>query len=133
MGLTGEALPSVTASGWYLAGTWAVTGETKNGRLVPARNLFRGGYGAVELAGRLERMAFDATTHPGTVANAPRAENLAANGERVFTLGAAWYLDRHFKVQGNLVFEKVDDPSRSPSPRTGGRFPSGVLLVQFVM
>lgn len=134
MGLNGEALPSVTASGWYLAGTWVVTGETKNGRVTPRRPLFQGGYGAVEVAARLERMSFDALTHPGTMAGAPRPDTLDdANGERVFTLGTAWYLNRHFKVQGNLMFEKVDDPTRSPSPRTDGAFPSGVLLAQFVM
>ena len=133
MGPNGEALPGVTASGWYLAGTWVVTGDSKNGRVNPRRPLFHGGYGAIEVAARLERLSFGGLTHPGTIANAPRPEGLAANGEQVFTAGVAWYLDRHFKVQGNLVREKVDDPTRSPSPRTGGSFPSGVVLVQFVM
>lgn len=133
MGLTGEALPSVTVTGWYLAGSWTVTGETKNGRITPERPLFRGGYGAVEVAARLERMTFSDAPHPGSAANAPRLDTLLGNGERVLTLGGSWYLDRHFRVIGNLVFERVDDPARSPSPRTDGRFPSGVMLVQFVM
>jgi phosphate-selective porin len=132
MGLSGEALPSVHAAGWYLAGTWTVTGERKNGRVNPRRSLFQGGAGAVEVAVRLERLAFDQVSHPGTRFDAPLTEKLAPNGERVLTLGTAWYPNRYAKVLGNLVFEVVDDPSRSPAPRDG-RFTSAVLLLQFAL
>jgi phosphate-selective porin len=132
MGLTGEALPSVHAAGWYLAGTWTLTGERKRGRVNPRRPLFQGGAGAVQVAARLERLAFDASSHPGTRNDAPRPGNLAANAERAITLGAAWHLHRYVAIQGNLVFEKVDDPGRSPEPREG-RFTSAVLLLQFVL
>jgi phosphate-selective porin len=132
MGLSGEALPSVHAAGWYLAGTWTLTGERKNGRVNPRRNLFQGGAGAVQLAARLERLAFDAVSHPGTRFDAPRADTLAPNAERVVTLGAAWFLNRYAAIHGNLVFEAVDDPGRSPEPREG-RFTSAVLLLQFAL
>lgn len=132
MGLDGEDLPSVRASGWYVAGTWTLTGETKDGRVQPRESLFDGGWGAVQLAGRIERLAF------GTLDDAANAALRAGaappgNHDRVTTVGLAWYLSRNFKVQGNLVHEAIGDPVRSPAPNAGGRLPRGVLQVQFVL
>ena len=51
-------LSPFTASGWYVSGTWAITGEQKaDGLDNPRRPLFQGGVGAIELAVRVE-------THP---------------------------------------------------------------------
>lgn len=133
MGLRGEALPPVRAAGWYLAGTWVLTGERKDGRVDPRRSLLTGGPGAIEVAARVERLAFYDVTHPGTVFENPRPEGLAGNAERVVTIGLTWYLHRYVKLQGNLVIEEVDDPQRSPAPRANGRFPSGVVLLQFAL
>jgi len=130
MGLQGEALPNVHAAGWYLVGTWVITGEAKDDRVAPRRSLLEGGPGAVEIAARVERLAFDSTSYPGTTFGFPRPETLSANAERVTTLGFTWYLHRFVKVQGNLVVEAVDDPQRSPVPRVSGRLRSGVFLIQ---
>ncbi|HET9013217.1 MAG TPA: porin [Gemmatimonadaceae bacterium] len=132
MGLAGEDLPKIRATGWYVAGTWTVTGETKDGRVEPRESLFDGGWGAVQLAGRVERLAFGTLDE---AANAMLRFGAAPpdNHDRVTTVGVAWYLNRYFKVQGNLVHEAIADPARSPAPNAGGRLPRGVLQFQFVL
>jgi phosphate-selective porin len=131
MGLDGEALPSVRSAGWYLAGTWTVTGEEKDGRIIPRRDFLRGGFGAIELAARMERFGFDDVPYPGTPLGFPAG--LARNGERATTLGVTWYVNRFLKTQANLVIEAVDDPQRSPASASDGRFTSGVFLFQFAL
>jgi len=48
MGAGDGDLPDVAATGWYVAGTWVLTGESKDGRVDPERSLFGDGYGALE-------------------------------------------------------------------------------------
>ena len=132
MGLEGDDLPGVRATGWYVAGTWTLTGETKDGRVNPRESLFDGGWGAVQIAGRIERLAF------GTLDEAANAglrfgAAPSSNHDRVVTAGIGWYLNRYFKVQGNLVHEAIHDPARSPAPNAAGRLPRGVLQFQFVL
>jgi phosphate-selective porin OprO/OprP len=133
MGLTNEALPEVRADGWYLTGTWVVTGEVKRANLDPRRSVLRGGIGAVELAVRVERLGFETVTYPGASFGFPSPGSLLGNGERVTTLGVTWYLNRYVKLRGNLVREAIDDPQRSPAPRANGRFSSGTFLLQFAL
>ena len=133
MGAAGEALPHVRATGWYVAGTWAITGEKKRGRLDPRRSLWKGGPGAVELATRIERLAFESVSHPGTPLDGPDVGRLSANAEHAATVGVAWYPSRYLKLQADFVAEVIDRPQRSPAPRANGRFPSVVVLVQFAL
>jgi phosphate-selective porin len=130
MGTEGESLPDVEAAGWYVSGTWLLTGETKQGRIEPRRSAFTGGIGALELAARFERLAFEPVSYPGTALGFSRPEALSGNAEHVTTLGVTWYLSRYVKLQGNLVVEAINDAQRSPAPTADGRFPSGVLLLQ---
>jgi phosphate-selective porin OprO/OprP len=133
MGLDGEALPDLTSRAWYVSGAWVVTGEEKRGRIEPRRGILKGGLGAVEVAARVERLALS----PGTAAaGVPGAEFLflpSANADRIVTFGASWFLHSRVKVQGNLVIEDFDDPSRSPVPRRNGRLTSVFLNLQFVL
>lgn len=130
MGFAEEDLPSVRTHGWYVAGTWALTGEAKRGRLKPHRALLQGGWGAVEVAVRIEQLGFDGLTYPGTSYGFPAPSKLLSNADLVTTLGINWYLNRYMKVQPNLVIESIGDSERSPAPATG-RFVSGVFRVQF--
>jgi phosphate-selective porin OprO and OprP len=131
MGFAGADLPNVDASAWYVAGTWAVTGERKKGRLEPRRDFLRGGPGAIELAARVEGLGFDATTFPTTEFGFPSSSKFAGNADHATTLGVNWYLNHYLKVQANVIREAIADPDRSPAPIAGGRFTSAVIGVQF--
>ncbi len=126
-------LPDVIAQGWYLAGTWALTGERKAGGIEPRHPLFQGGAGAVEVVARFDELRFssDGTAGEPPFTN-PRAANILPNRDRVITLGSNWYLNRYGRVLFNAVRETIQDPLRSPlSDRT--RYWTGVLRLQFVM
>ncbi len=131
MGFAGEDLPSVHAASWYIAGTWALTGERKRGRLEPHHDLFRGGFGAIELAVRFENLKFDTIEYPGSQFGFPTESKLVGNADRVTTLGVNWYLNDYLKIQINLITEGISDPARSPSSAEDGRFTSAVIRFQF--
>jgi phosphate-selective porin OprO and OprP len=126
-------LPDVIAQGWYLAGTWAVTGERKAGGIEPRNPIFQGGSGALELVARFDELRFssDGTGGEPPFTN-PRAANILPNRDRVVTLGGNWYLNRYGRILFNAVRETIQDPLRSPLPdRT--RYWTGVLRLQFAI
>jgi phosphate-selective porin OprO and OprP len=131
MGFDGDDLPNVKSAAWYVAGTYALTGERKKGRLEPRNDLFRGGFGAIELAARVERLSFDSIDYPGSEFGFPYAGTLSGNADRVTTLGVNWYLNHYLKIMTNLVMESIDDPERSPAPTADGKFKSLVVFFQF--
>lgn len=133
MGAVGEDLPAIGATAWYVSGSWVLTGERKRARVEPRRSVMDGGFGAVEVAARLERLSFETVVYPGGVTHGPNPRDLEANGEWVTTFAVSWFPHTRVKVQGNLVIESVDDPSRSPAPRGNGRFTSGIVNFQFVL
>ncbi len=131
MGFSGDDLPSIAAQAWYLAGTWALTGERKHGRLEPRHDLGRGGIGAFELAARVEALRFNSVDYPGSPFGFPSGAKLGTNADHVTTIGVNWYVNRYVKLQNNIIFESIEDPERSPAPSTGGRFTSAVFRIQF--
>jgi phosphate-selective porin OprO and OprP len=123
-------LAPLVSSGWYVSGTWAVTGEKKADDLtVPRRPLFQGGWGAIELAGRLEAIGFGAVDGGDEASTSPRADVVLGNADHAATFGVNWYPVRHVKVQLNFIHERLADPSRGPSPASPG-FWSRVLTFQ---
>jgi phosphate-selective porin OprO/OprP len=127
-------LPNVIAQGWYVAGTWALTGENKAGGIdQPRHPIFQGGAGGVELAGRFEEMRFSSAGTGGEPPfTNPRAANILPNRDRALTLGVNWYINRYGRVLFNAVRETIQDPARSPLiDRT--RFWTGVIRLQFAM
>src|SRR6185503_12169434 len=127
MGPAGEALPAVTASGWYIAGTWVLTGERKDGRVDPEHSLFGDGHGALELVARVERLSFATAATPAVVS--PLVVPLVPNADRAATVGLAWYLNRYLKITGSAVFESIADHERSPLPGSS-RVPTAVVKFQ---
>jgi phosphate-selective porin len=97
-----------------------------------ANDFLRGGIGAVEVAGRYERLWFDSAGGTDTPTRANRSETILTSGEKVLTLGVNWTLNRFIKVQINGIRERVEDPGRSPVPN-GAAFWSRVLRLQFVL
>lgn len=114
-GLGDVDLSKAFVRGWYVAGTWLVTGEDKEEDVRPRRPFLQGGIGAIELAARYERLLFGSTADDTEPAFAnPRAENLFPNRDDVTTLGLTWHLNRWFKLQGNAIRESFDDVTRAP-------------------
>jgi len=125
-------LPGLIMRGWYLSGTWLVTGETKEDRIDPARPLFQGGFGAIELAGRYDQMRVGSATDAGQPLRNPRAANVLRNSDRVWTLGVNWFLNVWGRIQLNYIHETIEDPLRAPiEGRTA--FRTFVTRFQFVM
>ena len=112
-------LPSLTASAWYVHGTWVVTGEKKTaGADEPKRPLFEGGFGSLEFAARVEGVRFSsagagpsfdvAQSRPTT---GPRAETILPHRDGAITLGVNWSPNRWIRVQGNLIRDTISIPT----------------------
>ena len=125
----GGALDPVVASGWYISGTWALTGERKAKRLQSqARSVFQGGRGAVEVAARVEALTFGQLTAGNGASASPRAETVLGNRDVALTLGANWYLSPHLKLQANVIRDALRDPLRGPLPTQPAYWSSVVRL-----
>jgi phosphate-selective porin OprO/OprP len=108
-------LSPFVSSGWYLSGTWAITGEAKvDGLDNPRRPLLRGGIGAVEVAARVERIRFGTLSSDPLASNSPRSEIILGNANRAVTFGLNWYPNRWLKVQANFVRNEVTFPDQAP-------------------
>lgn len=126
-------LSPLIATGWYLSGTWALTGERKAGGLdTPARPLFRGGWGTVELAARRETVRFFSAATGQDPSTSPRADVILGNSDRIVTLGINWYVNRWVKIQANAIRENIANPTPGPSP-SKAVFWSRVLRFQFAL
>ena len=125
-------LPKKISQGWYVAGTWAITGESKKSGIEPRRPFLTRGIGAIELAVRYENISFGSTDRSGTPFRSPRASNLWRNSDAVWTAGINWYLNRWSRIQINGVRETIEDVTRSPIPGRE-RFLTGVARLQFSM
>jgi phosphate-selective porin OprO and OprP len=131
--VTDSDLPDAIADGWYVSGTWAITGESKSRGLDrPNRPLPGGGFGALELAARLETMTFGSGAPPGEGARSPRADVILRNRDVATTVGVNWYVNRWVKVQGNIIRESIEDPARGPVP-SRPVFWSSVVRFQVVL
>ena len=131
-GLGEEDLPDGRYRSWYVSGTWLLTGEQKVRPAKPENDFLRGGFGALEVAARYERIWFDSVGGADFAFANPRAENILPSGERALTLGVNWILNRFVKIQVNGVREHVEDPARNPVAN-GAAFWSRVLRLQFVL
>ena len=133
-GIGDEDLPNARARSWYVSGTWILTGERKTRPLKADGEFLQGGLGAVEVAGRYERLWFDSAggADLDTPSRTPRAANILPSGDRALTLGVNWTLNRWIKLQFNGIREHVEDPQRNPISG-GGAFWSQVARLQFVL
>jgi phosphate-selective porin OprO/OprP len=133
-GLGDVDLPDALAQGWYVSGSWVLTGENKSGgSLTPSRPFPTKGLGAVELAARIEELRFgsDGTGGEPPFSN-PRAANILPNRDRILTLGINWYLNEFGRITVNGTRETMQDPARTPLlGRT--RFWGAVVRLQFVL
>ena len=130
-GLGNVDLSDFIGTGWYVYGTWIVTGQDKDDNISMKRSVLHGGPGAIELAMRYEELAFGSASSEGPASTNPRADHLESNGDRVWTGGVNWYVMPHVKVIGNAIHESFTDPARTPMAGATS-FWSGVLRLQIV-
>ena len=121
------AADTPTFSGWYVEGSWVITGEPKS-YTVNATNNEVGGFGAPKVAnpfsfdgdswGAWELTArysnTDLNWNPTRAATAATQAGINGGEERVFLIGLNWYLNNNVKLQVNDMIVKVDRFS-SPS------------------
>jgi phosphate-selective porin OprO/OprP len=132
-GFSGEDLPNLIERGWYVSGTWILTGQKYADRDEPNREfIFGRGFGAVELAGRLEGIRYGSADHIGRPSRSPRASNVTSASDRAVTLGINWYWNKHFKVQLNGIREKLEDLTRTPLEGESTYW-TRVIRVQFIL
>jgi phosphate-selective porin OprO/OprP len=109
-------LAPIAGDGWYVSGTYVITGEKKSRVHRPRQPLFQGGFGAVEVGARFESLRFRSGTSSETPSTSPRAEVIVPNRDQATTLGVNWYINRFFKIQANFIRETIDDPAQGPLP-----------------
>jgi phosphate-selective porin OprO/OprP len=131
-GLAGATLPPARARAAYLSGSLVVTGERKTRPVKPDAEFGRGGIGAVELVGRIERMWFDSTETTLDSFRNPRAETILPSGDRIVTFGLNWYANRWSKLQFQGSRERLDDNERSPVA-DGAAFWNALLRLQLTL
>jgi hypothetical protein len=103
MGLEGDDLPGVKSTAWYVAGTWAITGESA-GRL--DRGAASRTAGRLELAARLEQIRFDDIVYRAR-RSVPQGISLLGN-----TISPRW---------SQLAFEPAHESAAEPRDRIDPR------------
>ena len=129
-GLGDQNLPDARARSWYSVASYVLTGEKKAGGVVPKKGLFMGGIGAVEVAGRYDELRFDSKAGQDPPFRNSRAETILLSGDRVWTLGVNWYVNKWVKLQLNGIREQAVDPERGPIAG-GAAYWSKVFRLQF--
>ena len=130
-GLGDDDLSDVVTTGWYAAATWLLTGEDKENFNNPRDSLFAGGFGAVEVAARIEKLGFESVDKTGPPSRDPRAEHIYPNSNTVWSIGVNWFMNRWVRVTLNAIHEELDDPQRTTIPGVMGYW-SGLGRVQLV-
>jgi phosphate-selective porin OprO/OprP len=110
-----SALSDPTFEGFYVQGSWILTGETR--RYDAASGAFQaprpfipftssGGVGAWELALRFSRTDLD--YHAGALGTAAAPDAIRGGVQDIWTLGVNWYLNPNVKVMLNWLHVDVD-------------------------
>lgn len=128
-----QDLSDFIAEAWYVAGTWFVTGEKKDGNIKVKSPLLDGGVGAIEVAARIERLGFRSVATTGLAFTNPRNDRQVPNSDTVFTVGANWITSKWTRVIFNAIHEDFEDQARTPHPNSGiTSFWSGVVRLNIV-
>ena len=106
-GIEDEDLPNVVERAWYVSGTWLVTGEHKKDTITPTRPFLKGGYGAIEVGARLERLSTGSGPNLNPVLYGPRSPDVLSTADLVWTTGVNWYVNKFFERVGLERFLSV--------------------------
>jgi len=132
-GIRDNDIPDKISRGWYVTTSWVVLGKMKSKGNEPKDPFLTGkGFGAVELAARLDVLTFYGAEQTGIPSRSPRAATILPNSDRTWTFGSTWYLNHFAKIQANAEREWLADIGRESA---GGRrvFWSGIVRLQFAM
>jgi len=124
LGPKGSSLDKVTAKGWYVSGTYLLTGEEKklSAPVVPKHPFFPSiwklGPGAWELGFRYEQLTFGSDDpvnfFDGNLAKIPGGGKTAENGARGLTLGVSWYPNERTRLMFNWTNYWYDNSLGTP-------------------
>lgn len=100
---TEDAEGAADATAWGLSGGWVLTGESRVYRasdglmrgVSPARSVSDGGWGAWEIAGRIDQL-----------------ETESAGRQTSYTAGLNWQVERNVRVMANVILADVEGPAR---------------------
>jgi phosphate-selective porin OprO/OprP len=116
-----DGVTSPTFSGWYLEGSWLITGEHRlynastaafDGPAVPHPfSLKNGTWGAWELA--LRYSDADLNFHAGQPGTAPTADAIRGGDQRIFSVGLNWYMNPVFHLMFDVDQVKIERLSPS--------------------
>ena len=119
-----SALSDPDFSGWYVEGSWILTGERRKYNLStfafdapPVDHPFdlkQGTWGAWELAMRYSEL--DLNYHQGQAGLATPADGVRGGDQQIFTAGVDWYLNPILRFV--LQYQHVDIDRLSPNPTT---------------
>jgi phosphate-selective porin OprO/OprP len=113
-----SALPDPHFTGWYVQGSWVLTGEPRVYNPVEARfdapkmaynfNPEAGTWGAFELAARYSDL--DLNYREGALGTTPAATLGAVRGgeQKIYTVGVNWYLNPSMRVMVDYQHVDVD-------------------------
>ena len=129
----GQTSPSF--SGWYVEGSWVLTGESRVYNASTAAfdgpaiahpfSLKSGGWGALELAARYS--VADLNFDPGLTGHAPPADGIRGGDQSTWSVGLNWYPNAVFHVM--LDVDRVTIDRLSPSA-TNFSTPAGAQIGQ---
>jgi phosphate-selective porin len=126
LGPGGANLHDVTATGWYVSGTYVLTGEDKqrSGNVIPRKPCIpfsdQSGLGAVEVGFRWAELSFDSDSPVNLFSsslspvNIPGGGTTAENGAQSLTLGANWYFNEWTRVMLNWNYYWFDNARGTP-------------------
>jgi phosphate-selective porin OprO/OprP len=116
--ITATTVPDPHFTGWYVQGSWMLTGESRVYNPVEARfdapklnysfNPEAGTWGAFELAARYSDL--DLNYHEGNPGTAAAAALGAVRGgeQKIYTVGVNWYLNPSMRVMVDFQHVKID-------------------------
>ena len=84
---------------WQLAASYVLTGEKNSWHGITPRKPFswhEGGFGAIEIAGRIQQLELDEDTFPAFASPSSNAREAFS-----WAVGLNWHLNRNFKLQVN--------------------------------
>jgi phosphate-selective porin OprO/OprP len=119
--------PDPEFAGWYVEGSWMITGEAKiyqanalnngmaayaNPRVAMPFALDGGGWGAWEIAARYSDLNLD--WHPGSLGTrCPLVGCVRGGKQKILTLGLNWYLSNRVRFLFDYMFVQVDKLSNT--------------------